>query len=332
MHPPPLLRRCRPVDGRAHERVAKPHTAVDLDQSGQLRRLECRAGDRESLSRTPHERRIAAGLRRSHQQEALGVLRQRLEPLLEALLDPTLQREGARQPEPARELRRRQSTRKLQQRQRVPASLSHDLVGDALVQPPRNHRGQKVARRPIAQAFDHQLRQAREFLARLANPEQHHHRLRSQPAPHERQHLRRGSVQPLRVVDHAHERALLGRLRQQTKRRQADEEPIRHRALAQPERGRQGIALRARESLEPLEQRHAELVQRREGKLHLGLHPGGANPPHVRGRAHRMLQQRRLADPGLALQHEDPAAPTPRALEQPVEDGALVSPTAQHRL
>jgi hypothetical protein len=73
-------------------------------------------------------------------------------------------------------------------------------------------------------------------------------------------------------------------------------------------------------------------MQRRERDLHLGLDPRGADPSHVRGRAHRMLQQRRLADPGLALHHEDPTAPNPRALEQPVKDGALVSPTAQHRL
>jgi hypothetical protein len=262
----------------------------------------------------------------------LGVLGKRLKPPLEALFDSALERYRARQPEAPRQLGGRETVRKLQQRQRVPASLSHDLVGDPLVQPPRDHRGQQVARGPIPQAFDHQVRQSRECLGRLAGAEQHHHRLRLQPARHERQHLRRGSVQPLRVIDDTHERALLGRLRQQTKRRQPDEEPIRHRALAQPERGRQGIALRSRESLEILEQRHAELMQRREGKLHLGLDPGGADPPHVRGRAHRMLQQRRFADPGLALQHEDPAAPNPRALEQPVDDGTLVSPTAQRRL
>jgi hypothetical protein len=73
-------------------------------------------------------------------------------------------------------------------------------------------------------------------------------------------------------------------------------------------------------------------VQRREGELHLGLDPGGADRAHVRGRAHRVLQQRRLADSGRALQHEDPAVFDPRAVEQLVEDGALALPTAQRQL
>ena len=129
--------------------------------------------------------------------------------------------------------------------------------------------------------------------------------------------------------DDARQRALFGRLRQQAKRRQTDERPIRHRALAQPERDRQRIALGSGESIEPLEQRHAKLMQCREGKLHLGLDPGGADRPHVRRRCHRILKQCGFADPGLALEHEDPAAPCPRALEQAGEDGAFLLPTAQ---
>ena len=80
MHAASLLRRCRPVDRRAHQRMAKPHPAVDLDQPGRLRRLERRARDPEPLRRTPQQRRIAGRLRRRHQQQPLGVLRQRLQP------------------------------------------------------------------------------------------------------------------------------------------------------------------------------------------------------------------------------------------------------------
>ena len=80
-------------------------------------------------------------------------------------------------------------------------------------------------RRPSHQ----QVREPCEFLARLARREQHYHRLRQQPARDERQRSGGGFVQPLRVVDHAQKRALLGRLRQQAEHRQADEEPIRHR-------------------------------------------------------------------------------------------------------
>jgi hypothetical protein len=64
-------------------------------------------------------------------------------------------------------------------------------------------------------------------VARLARREQYRHRLRPQPARDKRQRLPRSPVQPLRVVDHAQERTLLGYFGQQTEHRQTDEKPIR---------------------------------------------------------------------------------------------------------
>ena len=159
-------------------------------------------------------------------------------------------------------------------RQRVPARLGQELVGDPLVQPPRNHRRQERPRIGVrASPSTTSSGSPASFVARLARGEQHHHRLRQQPARHERQRLRGGAVQPLRVVDHAHKRTLLRRLGQQAKHRQADEEPIRRRALAQPERGLQRVALRSGKALKAIEQRRAQLMQRRERQLHLRLHP-----------------------------------------------------------
>jgi hypothetical protein len=98
--------------------------------------------------------------------------------------------------------------------------------------------------------------------------------------------------------------------------------------LTEAEHSRQGIALRPRKPLEPLEQWRAQLMQRGEGKLHLGLDPSGPDLPHVRHRVHRVLEQCRFSNPGLALQNDDSAAPSPGAVDQPLEDGGLVSPIA----
>jgi hypothetical protein len=104
VHPPPLPRRCRPVQRRADQRMAKPHPAVDVDQPGRLRRLECRSSDRVPPGSPPQERRVAGWLRCCHEQQPPGVRRQCLKPPQEALLDPSGQRHRAGQPEAARQL------------------------------------------------------------------------------------------------------------------------------------------------------------------------------------------------------------------------------------
>ena len=89
-------RRCRPVDRRAHERMAKAHPAVDLDQPGAPRPARAPRPVIPSRSAARHsKRRIADRLGRGDQQQPPGVLGQRLEPLQEALLDPALERERA---------------------------------------------------------------------------------------------------------------------------------------------------------------------------------------------------------------------------------------------
>ena len=59
--------------------------------------------------------------------------------------------------------------------------------------------------------------------------------------------LRGGAVQPLRVVDDAGQRVLLGGLRHQRQRGQSHQEPVRRRTSAQPENSRERVALRDRQ-------------------------------------------------------------------------------------
>ena len=311
--------------------MAKAHPAVDLDQASRLRRLERRGRDPEPLGRPSQQRGITERLRRGDKQKTPGLRGEGPRPRHKALLNPARQRQRSGQPEPARQLRGGEPAREFQQRQRVPARLSQEPVGDALVQPPRDDRHQQRPRIGTAKTLDDQLRHTAEQIARLPRREQHHHRLRHQPSRDERQSLRGCSVQPLGVVHHTQDWAPLGDLRQQTQDGQADEQAIRHHPGVQPERCLKRIALRTREPIKPIEQRRTQLVKRRERQLHLRLHPCRTQDPQIRRRSDRIVQKRGFPHPGLASQHQRPATPSPRPIEQPIEHRALVSTTAQHQ-
>jgi hypothetical protein len=55
-----------------------------------------------------------------------------------------------------------------------------------------------------------------------------------------------GLVEPLRVVDHANKRLLLGQLREQRQRGKADEEPVGGSTDGGSEHRCEGVALRGR--------------------------------------------------------------------------------------
>ena len=162
--------------------------------------------------------------------------------------------------------------------------------------------------------------------ARLARGEDHGDRLGQQPAGRERQALHRGLVEPLRVIDQAGQRLVLRRGGQQAQHRQPDQEPVRSLALPHAERDRERVALRPRQLVEPAEHRHAQLVQPGERQLHLGLHPPGPDHPKPRRPAGRIVQQRRLPDPGLAAHHQHRTPASPRLIQHPIHDRPLPVP------
>ena len=174
-----------------------------------------------------------------------------------------------------------------------------------------------------------ELRQAGERVAELARREDEHDPLGQEAASHEREHSRRGAVEPLRVVDDAQERLLLGGLRQQVEDREPDEERVRRPSGAEPERDLERLALRIGQALHELEARRAQLLQRREGELHLSLDPDRAGDAEVRRRLDRVLEQRGLADARLAVDHQHAAVTVARGLEQPLEHVALALPAEQ---
>ena len=69
-----LLRRGRPVDRRAHERVTEPSPARRSPAAPRSRRRPPPEPDAELLGRAPHQQRVADRLRRRHQQQQPRVL------------------------------------------------------------------------------------------------------------------------------------------------------------------------------------------------------------------------------------------------------------------
>ena len=167
------------------------------------------------------------------------------------------------------------------------------------------------------------------FAAWLARGEHQPDRLRAQAAGNEGQRLRGSRVEPLGVVHDADERPLLRYICQQAQHRQADEEPIRRGAVAQAERNAKRIALRAGQAVQAVQERRAQLLQSGVRQFDLGLdagRPGNAAPGRV---PHQILQQRGLADPGLAAQHQRPALTGAHAHHQLIQRGALAAAAKQ---
>ena len=108
----------------------------------------------------------------------------------------------------------------------------------------------------------------------VSNREQHRDRLRREAASDERQDRNGLPVQPLHIVDQAHEGTLFRHLREQAERREANEKAFRRRPIDQAERAPQRSSLRGWQLLGSLRCPGAQqLLQAGERQLHLRLHP-----------------------------------------------------------
>ena len=72
-------------------------------------------------------------------------------------------------------------------------------------------------------------------------------------------------------------------------------------------------------------------MERGEGQLHLRLHACDPYQPEVGCRPGRVLQQRALADPSLAADHDDTAAPGTDRMQEPVEQLAFSLPVQKRQ-
>src|SRR5690242_1273835 len=63
----------------------------------------------------------------------------------------------------------------------------------------------------------------------------------------------------------------------------------------------------------------------------LRLHTDTCEHRHIARLCPRVVQQRRLSDPGISTEHEHPASPLPRTIQQRDNPRMLVLPTTEHR-
>ena len=232
--------------------------------------------------------------------------------------------------EAARELGSRQPARELEQRQRVAARLGDDPLDHPLIDAAGGRQAQQRARVLVIQARHNELGQPgkRLLFSGLAHREYQGDRLCHEPPRNERERQRGRLIEPLRIVDDAHERLSLGNLSQQPEDRQTHLEPIRCGPRANSERTPRRLAAE-REEVERAEHRPKQLLQPSERELHVSLHarrPGH----HASGRLlDQLLEQRCLPDPRLAADDQDPAPSRPDIGQEPGESHLLTVPTAQ---
>ena len=213
--------------------MPEPHPRAELDQPGRLGRRGRGGADPQLLSRAPQQGDVAQGLGRRDQHQPTRVRGKRFDTSSKYLLDAGRQRPGAGKPKSAGELCGRHSARQLQQGERIAVGIGQDSIRNPLVQSTRNNGGQEQAGVSDGQSRDDKIGQSIEFgyVAGLTDREHHRDPFCEQPPRYEPQRQRRSSIQPLRVIDQTHQRAHLGRLRQQIQGRQGHHEVVRGAAL-----------------------------------------------------------------------------------------------------
>ncbi|CNF68500.1 Uncharacterised protein [Mycobacterium tuberculosis] len=280
---------------------------------------QCRAGP-------PQQPGVAGRVGRGEQQQEARRRGQRLQLRYQAPLDTALQRHRPGEGEPAGAERPGQ----LAQRERVAARLGDQPVADPPVEDAGRREAQQLAGVGVAQPLDGQPAQPSERLADRAHDEHDGDPLGVEAPGGERDGARRRLVEPLRVVDDAEQRTVLRGLGEQAQHREPDEQRAGRGGLAQAECRLDRLALRCGQPLGGAHHRAAQLLQSGVGELHLRLGRDDALDPDAgRGIRDRPVQERGLADPGLAADDERAAEARAGALHQRVQFRQLAMPSPQ---
>jgi hypothetical protein len=150
--------------------------------------------------------------------------------------------------------------------------------------------------------------------------------VREETTGDEGEHVGRFAVEPLRVVDDAQERLLRCHRREERQRRKPDHHPVDARGFFESERDPQRVALTGREDLELVHERMHELMQAGIPELHLGFDPDQAQHAQISGCDNRRIEQRSLADPGLAAHHQRGAESTADRVQEELDVRSFCGP------
>ena len=147
-----------------------------------------------------------------------------------ALLDPALQRHRRADRKASRHVGGGECPGQLAQRERVAACFHDQLFADTRIDRPPQRRAQERSCFRVAETFDGKPREVVERFSDRAQREHDGDAFGFDPAGGEGDRLRRRGVEPLGVIDDAHQSIVAGGLGQQTECGESDEEGIRRRA------------------------------------------------------------------------------------------------------
>ena len=317
-----LLVRRRLMHRRPHQRVPEPEPAALEGSEARC----CRPRPVAEVDARAEELFCGAAqlgdlcvLERREQQQCRYIVFQSVQPGRERCFEPS--RERQRLPDQSR-LETCRDGGELDQGQGVARGLCQD--------PLLQVRGQagavdvkERARRGVVQTRQVKLGKVAPIeVARhaVADRKEQEHHLHVEAPRDELQHLGRGPVEPMRVIDHDQQWPRRRALGEHAEGCQADQEDVRRIALDDAEGDVQRSALRIRKLTQAVEEWQQELMKRSKGQPRLRLGPRRRH----HGRTllvrtlRRRLQERRLADAHLSTHHQG-AAVSPDPIDHPVE-------------
>ena len=225
----------RAVDSRAQERMAEAHPrTIGRQQPGALDRIERVGPDADALGGAQQRPHLAAVVGRREQEHPSRVVGQRRHAGHEGLLDALVERQVEPQRGAAGQLVVGEGGGQLEQGERVAARDADELLA--------HDRGQGAVeerrRFGAAQPREPQLGQPRRLempRVALARADEHADRIGLQAAGDEDERVGRRPVEPVRVVDDAQQRLLVGRRGEQAQDGHRHQEAVLDAVGRQPE-------------------------------------------------------------------------------------------------
>ena len=209
----------------------------------------------------------------------------------------------------------------LDERERVPGGLGHQPVRDLVGHGGAGRLGEQRAGGCAGQRRQRHAGDVvgceRAALA-VAGGEHDSDPVGAQPPRGDQDRVRGGLVEPLRVVDDAQHRRVLGSLGQHRQGRQRHQERLHRDVVLLAERDPQRSGLRCREPVESAEDGTQQPVQRGERQRRLGLHAPGCAAPARRSPAvaTRSSSSADFPTPGSPCSSRVPARPLAGVVER----------------